>query len=373
MLIVFRAKKIEARATERVAKKALPVDQQHRRRQDLKIKVAVLGATGTVGREYLAFLKDHPWFQVVEVSGSSKIGRKLGDVFPDLPDGMGSLEIKESDPSKMKADLVFSPLPTNAAKEVERDFAESGFKVITDASPNRMEPDVPLIIPEVNPGHLKILKDMRSGFIVATPNCTTVGLAMTLKPIHDAFGVNRVVMTSFQALSGAGYPGVASLDIQDNVLPFIEGEEEKVAIETNKILGTLDRSQTKVSSATIEIFSSCNRVAVSDGHLESVYLETEKEMVDPDTEFESFVGLPQRLKLPSAPPHPIILRREENRPQPKLDRLAGKGMSTVVGRIRRGKDGKTLQYHLLTHNTIRGAAGGAVLTGELIAKQIGLH
>ncbi|HZW55872.1 MAG TPA: aspartate-semialdehyde dehydrogenase [Nitrososphaerales archaeon] len=338
------------------------------------IDVAVLGATGKVGLEYLEMLKEHPWFRVVDVTGNTKVGMKLGEVAPDLPTRLRSLEIKESSPSKIDADLVFSPLPTAVASETESKFAEAGFKVITDASPHRMDSDAPLIIPELNPEHLKLIESrLKSGkgFIVATPNCTTVGLAITLKPLDDSFGVRKVVMTSFQALSGAGYPGVPSLDIEDNVIPFISGEEEKVPAETNKLLGKQVGGK-EIKPSSIEIFCSCNRVAVIDGHLESVYLESERVIDNPRAVLETFIGEPQRLKLPSAPSQPIIVRDENDRPQPRLDRMAGNGMSTVVGRIRSGggRSGKkVLQYHLLTHNTIRGAAGGAILTAELLAKQ----
>jgi len=334
-----------------------------------RFDVAVLGATGKVGLEYLEMLKEHPWFRVTEATGNSKVGLKLGDLDPDLPASMRSIEIKDSDPSKIEADLVFSPLPTAVAKETETKFAENGFRVITDASPHRMDPDVPLLIPEINPDHLKLVEGRLKrnlGFILATPNCTTIGLAMSLKPLNDAFSVNKVVMTSFQALSGAGYPGVPSLDIEDNVIPYISGEEEKVPTETNKLLGKV--SKNSISPSIINIFCSCNRVAVIDGHLESVYLETADVIKDPAGVFESFSGVPQELKLPSAPKKPIVLKKEQDRPQPRLDRMEGKGMSTVVGRVRQSGQ-KTLQYHLLTHNTIRGAAGGAFLTAELLVKQ----
>lgn len=341
-----------------------------------KIEVAVLGATGKVGQEYLGMLKNHPWFRVVAATGSSKVGMKLGEVVPGLPSRLGSIEISESDPSKVEADLVFSPLPTSVARETETAFAKAGFRVITDASPHRMDKDVPLLIPEVNPGHLELVADRFSrkrdhGFIVATPNCTTIGLAMTLKPLSDAFGVRKVVMTSFQALSGAGYPGVASLDIQENVIPFIEGEEEKVAAETNKLLGTLTKEM-EFAPASIDVFCSCNRVAVIDGHLESVYLESKEPITNAKEVLESFSGLPQRMKLPSAPDKPIVVRDEKDRPQPRLDRMEGNGMTTVVGRLRQTGGKKTLQYLLLTHNTIRGAAGGAILTAELLARKFGL-
>jgi len=334
-----------------------------------RIDVAVLGATGKVGLEYLEMLKSHPWFRVVEATGNTKVGMKLGEIAPDLPIEMRSIEIKESEPSKIESNLVFSPLPTSVAKETEAKFAENGFKVVTDASPHRMDSDVPLIIPEINPDHLKLIEGRlkkKEGFIVATPNCTTIGLAITLKPLNDAYSLRKVVMTSFQALSGAGYPGVPSLDIQENVIPFVSGEEEKVSVETNKILGSLANG--KIRPTSIPVYCSCNRVAVIDGHLESVYLETKEDIKDPENVLSSFKGVPQDLKLPSAPKKPIVLRKEEDRPQPRLDRMEGNGMSTVVGRVRQsGK--KVLQYHLLTHNTIRGAAGGALLTAELLCKQ----
>jgi aspartate-semialdehyde dehydrogenase len=341
-----------------------------------KIEVAVLGATGRVGREYLNMLRSHPWFKVVEASGNTKIGEKLGDVVPNLPPEMASLKVKESDPSEIESRLIFSPLPTAVAGEVESRFAKAGFRVITDASPHRMDGDVPLMIPEINPDHLGLLSKHHSnrslGFIVATPNCTTIGLAMTLKPLNDAFDVKKVVMTSFQALSGAGYPGVPSLDIQDNVIPYIEGEEAKVAQETNKLLGRFSKESSRIEPASIDLYCSCNRVAVLDGHLESVYLESREEIKEAENVFENFKGVPQDLKLPSAPSKPILVTRENDRPQPRLDRMAGEGMSTVVGRVRQGSDRRSLQYHLLTHNTIRGAAGGAILTAELLCNQLDL-
>ena len=334
-----------------------------------RIDVAVLGATGKVGIEYLEMLKNHPWFRVVEATGNTKVGMKLEEVVSDLPTSMRSIEIKESDPSKIESRFVFSPLPTAVAKETESNFAQSGFKVITDASPHRMDTDVPLMIPEINPDHLKLIESRlkkKQGFIVATPNCTTIGLAITLKPLNDSYSVKKVVMTSFQALSGAGYPGVPSLDIQENVIPYISGEEEKVTQETNKLLGSY--SQDAIRPNSIDVYCSCNRVAVIDGHLESVYLESKDPITDPEGVLRSFRGVPQELKLPSAPKDPIIVMKENDRPQPRLDRMAGNGMTTVVGRVRQsGK--KVLQYHLLTHNTIRGAAGGAILTAELLCKQ----
>lgn len=316
-------------------------------------------------------LKDHPWFRVVNATGNTKVGMKLGEVAPELPSSMQSIEIKESDPSQLDADLVFSPLPTAVARETETKFAESGFKVITDASPHRMDQNVPLMIPEINPDHLELVErrlNKNEGFIIATPNCTTIGFAMSLKPLDDAFRVKKAIMTSFQALSGAGYPGVPSLDIEDNVIPYIPGEEEKVAAETNKLLGDVSGEKDRILPNSLDIYCSCNRVAVIDGHLESVYLETEEVIKEPEGVFDGFSGVPQKMDLPSAPKKPIVLRKEQDRPQPRLDRMEGNGMSTVVGRVRQPSQ-RILQYHLLTHNTIRGAAGGALLTAELLAKE----
>ena len=338
-----------------------------------KISVAVLGATGRVGREYVKILKNHPWFKLTEATGNTNVGKKIGDFIPDLPSDVSSIEIEESKPEKIQAELVFSPLPTLIAREIESDFAKAGFAIITDASPHRMDPDVPLLIPEVNPDHLGLIKASgKRGFIVATPNCTTVGLAMTLKPLDLSYKIRKVVMTSFQALSGAGYPGVPSLDIQGNVIPFIEGEEEKVAKETNKILGTFSNGSKEIRESSIEIYCSCNRVSVIDGHLESVYVEAKEKIEDPIRTFASFRSLPQELKLPSAPKNPIVVTLEKDRPQPRLDALESKGMSTIVGRLRQGKDKRKLQYSLLTHNTIKGAAGGAILSAELMCKELDL-
>jgi aspartate-semialdehyde dehydrogenase len=238
-----------------------------------------------------------------------------------------------------------------------------------------MDADVPLMIPEINPEHLKLLETQKKrgwkGSIATTPNCTGTGLSMVLKPLIDEFGARKAIVTTMQALSGAGFPGVPSLSIQENVIPYIKNEEEKVAAEAKKILGTYANGEIKPSPLTMGI--SCNRVAVIDGHMETLYAEFAGEIDPKDAEksLERFKGAPQRLKLPTAPEQPIIVRSENDRPQPRLDRMAGSvpGMSVVVGRVRKGIDGKSLQLTLLSHNTIRGAAGTAILTAELMERE----
>ncbi|MEM2696782.1 MAG: aspartate-semialdehyde dehydrogenase, partial [Nitrososphaerota archaeon] len=273
-------------------------------------------------------------------------------------------------------DLVLSALPSEAAREIEKQFVENGYPVVSEASAHRMEPDVPLIIPEVNPDHLELInmqkkKRRDGGFIVTTPNCTAVGLIMSLKPLLDNFGIRKVVVATYQAITGAGFPGVPSYSILGNIIPYIKNEEEKVSQETKKILGRLENGRIKYAEFPVE--ASCARVPTIDGHLEAVYIETEKTFdLDSVVEgFRNFKGEPQTLGLPSAPSEPIILTDLEDRPQPRLDVMAGSvpGMSIVIGRIRRGESENSLKYFVLSHNRIRGAAGIAVLTAELIYKK----
>jgi aspartate-semialdehyde dehydrogenase len=265
-------------------------------------------------------------------------------------------------------DFVFSALPGDLAGSVEAEFAAL-YPVFSKASAHRMDNDVPLIIPEVNPDHaalIPIQKKARGwkGFISTDPNCSTIQLAMTLKPLMK-FGLRQVVVSTMQALSGAGYPGVASLDIIDNVVPFISKEEDKLECEPLKILGTFDGN--RVCNADFVLSASCNRVNVKDGHLESVFVKLgDNPTVDEIEEaFRKFKGEPQKLKLPSAPENPIVVRKEPNRPQPRIDRNEGKGMSVVVGRIRKDPI-MTIKYMCVGHNTIRGAAGGGILSAELM-------
>jgi aspartate-semialdehyde dehydrogenase len=268
-------------------------------------------------------------------------------------------------------DIIFSSLPGDIAGPVEAEFAAM-YPVFSKASAHRMEKDVPLIIPEVNPEHAALIpiqqkKRNWKGFISTDSNCSTIQLVITLKPLMD-FGLKQVIVSTMQALSGAGYPGVASLDIIDNVIPFIPKEEEKMESEALKILGTFNGNA--VQNAAFQLSASCNRVHVKDGHLESVFVKLDNNPTSEEVEeaFKSFTGEPQKLKLPSAPEHPIVVRKEPNRPQPRYDRDEGKGMSVVVGRIRKDPI-MTVKYLCLGHNTIRGGAGAGILSAEfMVAK-----
>lgn len=345
-----------------------------------KLNVAVLAATGMVGQRYVSMLSGHPYFRVATVTGQSSVGKKYGQVVSS-----GALPISEEamnlpvEPTSLEAlgdaDLVFSPLPTEAAESLEPKLVRAGYNVITDASPHRMDRLVPLMVPEVNPSHLTLVKRQKEkgwkGSLVATPNCTAAGLALVLKPIHESLGLKRVLVSTMQAVSGAGYPGVPSLDILDNVIPYIKDEEEKVETEPLKMLGNVEGSG--VTPARFRISAMVHRVATTDGHLESMYLETEDRFEPSKVAglLARFRGEPQKLGLPSAPAEPIIVTKDDARPQPRLDRFAGTvpGMSVVVGRIRKGLDSKSGRLTLLSHNTIRGAAGSTILTAELIYRK----
>ena len=346
-----------------------------------RLRVAVLAATGMVGQRYASMLSNHPYFRLTAVTGQTSVGKKYGSVLSSsvLPFSteVQGLEVKPTVAGGIgDVDIVFSPLPTEAARTLEPKLCMAGYNVVTDASPHRMDRYVPLIVPEVNPSHLSLVTEQRrgerwKGSLVATPNCTAAGLALVLKPLQDTFGLKKVVVSTMQALSGAGYPGVASLDIIDNVIPYIKDEEEKVETEPLKMLGTL--TEGGVSPAPFDISAMVHRVATTDGHMESLYVETE-EPFEPSKVADalaSFRGEPQALGLPTAPAEPIIVTREEARPQPRLDRDAGTvpGMSVVVGRIRRGIDSNSGRLTLLSHNTIRGAAGSTILTAELMYKK----
>jgi aspartate-semialdehyde dehydrogenase len=344
-----------------------------------RLKVAVLAATGMVGQRYVSMLSNHPYFELTAVAGQSSVGKKYAEAVPStglqIPEEAKMLPVRPTKPEALgDIDLVFAPLPTDVAKTLEPKLARAGYKVITDASPHRMDRDVPLIVPEVNPSHLNLVERQRRrwrGFIVATPNCTAAGLTVVLKPIHDSLRLRRVIVSTLQAVSGAGYPGVPSLDILDNVIPYIKDEEEKVETEPLKMLGELTAEGVK--PAEFEMSAMVHRVGTTDGHLESLYLETEKEFRPEEVSkiLADFRGEPQKFGLPTAPDEPIIVTEEEGRPQPKLDRFAGTvpGMSVVVGRVRKGLDSKSGRLTLLSHNTIRGAAGSTILTAELMYRK----
>jgi aspartate-semialdehyde dehydrogenase len=330
-------------------------------------------------------LRDHPSIRLEVLMGGESAGKKYGEaarwLFSEpMGDEFAHKTVKAAKPESARGcDIVFSALPSEVAKEIEPDFAEAGFSVVSEASAHRMDSDVPLMIPEVNSEHLSLLETQRrtrgwKGAIVTTPNCTVTGLAIVMKPLVEGFGAEKAIVTTMQALSGAGFPGVPSLLIVDNILPYIKNEEEKVAKEAMKILGRArtDGRTTVIEPREIPMGVSCNRVQVIDGHTETLYCEFPK-AVEPSEvvrRFERFRGPPQKLRLPTAPAQPIIVRRENDRPQPRLDRMSGSvpGMSVVVGRVRNGIDARSLMLTLLSHNTIRGAAGNAILTAELMQR-----
>jgi aspartate-semialdehyde dehydrogenase len=342
-----------------------------------KRRVGILGATGTVGQRLIQMLRQHPFFEVTALAASDRSeGKRFAEVCSwklpsEMPEAVKEIKVYGCKPP-LDCDLVIASLPSDIAVEAENAFAAAGYPVISNSSAFRMAEDVPLIVPEINPDHLEMIQEQQRnrnygrGFMITNPNCTTIGLVMALAPLQRRFGLEAVMMTSMQAISGAGYPGVASMDILDNVMPFIGGEEEKCEVEPQKILGRLVGS--RVEAAPFKVSAQCNRVPVQDGHLESVRVKlgreaTVEELIEA---FESFRGLPQELKLPTAPERPLIVRREKDRPQTRLDRDAENGMATVIGRINQDT---IFDYKLtlISHNTIRGAAGAALLNAELLA------
>jgi aspartate-semialdehyde dehydrogenase len=343
-----------------------------------KLEVGILGATGMVGQRFVSLLEHHPWFEVRWLAASE---RSAGKTYAEacswrlresLPKAAGELPVEECRPGHAPQ-LLFASLDSKVAGEVEKEFALAGHVVVSNSSNHRMEPDVPLLIPEVNPDHLALVRTQRKqrgwkGMIVTNPNCTTVGLVMSLAPLAKAFGLEKVLMTSMQAVSGAGYPGVPTLDILGNVIPFISGEEEKVERETRKLLGKL--AEGRVHSGEFAVSAQCNRVLVEDGHTESisVALRTRVSRADLIEVWSKFRALPQERALPSAPKHPIVVREERDRPQPKFDVNIEKGMATVIGRVRECPV-LHFKYTALSHNTIRGAAGAALLNAELMKSE----
>jgi aspartate-semialdehyde dehydrogenase len=351
-----------------------------------KIKVGILGATGAVGQRFVQLLADHPWFEIAALTASERSAGKTYAVACQwllrggMPGEVAAMELLPTEASAIPGEvrLLFSALPGSSAGPVEESLAAAGFGVCSNASAHRPDPDVPLLIPDVNPDHTLLIPTQQarrgwSGFIVTNPNCSSTHLVCALKPLQDAFGLAAVSVVTMQAISGAGYPGVASLDILDNVIPYIPGEEEKIESEPRKLLGTLvtdaDGSRS-VAMAEFKVSAQANRVAVRNGHLEavSVKLARTAELDDVAAALAGYAGEPQRLNLPSAPYPAIILHSAPDRPQPRLDRLAGGGMPTHVGRLR---SDPILDYKFLVlgHNTIRGAAGGAILNAELLCAQ----
>ncbi len=341
-----------------------------------KFRVGILGATGMVGQRFIQLLENHPQFEVTALAASDRSQGKSFEeactwrLAGEMPAFVKSMTVAPPQPP-LDCELIFSSLPGDIARESEGAFARAGFPVISNSSAFRMDRDVPLLIPEVNHDHLALLDGQRKnhagqqGFIVTNPNCSTIMLALALAPLHTKFGVSSVVATTMQALSGAGYPGVASLAISDNVLPFIDGEEEKIEQETLKILGKF--KGTGIEDAPLTVSAQCHRVNVTDGHLAAVRVKLLRlaPIEDVSAALASFTALPQELHLHSAPDCPIIVREEPDRPQPRLDRDAGKGMSVTIGRL---QPDNVLDYRFvaLSHNTIRGAAGAAILNAELL-------
>jgi len=340
-----------------------------------KIPVGILGATGVVGQRFIQMLEHHPWFEVAWLAASD---RSEGKVYAEaarwrlktaIPAAVAKMLVSPATPDGAPK-VIFAALDSAIAAELEPRFANAGCAVVSNSSALRMQEDVPLVIPEVNAGHIKLIdiqgwRKKSGGYVVTNPNCSAIGLVLALAPIHQRFGLDTVMAVTMQAISGAGYPGVASLDILGNVIPFIKNEEEKMEEETKKLLGQVNGS--KVIPGAFAMSAQCNRVAVEDGHTESISIRLKKK-AKPEEIIESWKAYraePQELKLPSAPERPVVYLEANDRPQPRFDIDMGAGMTTVVGRLRPCSvlDWK---FTVLSHNTIRGAAGAALLNAELL-------
>ncbi len=342
-----------------------------------KIQVGILGATGMVGQHFVRFLENHPWFELVWLGASDRsAGKKYRDAAQwhlggETPAYVADVVVDECKPGKAPK-LVFSATDASVATEIEQAFAQSGHAVVSNSRNHRMEPDVPLLVPEINPDHLKLIPIQQAkrgwkGHVVTNPNCSTVVLTMGLAPLKP-FGIKRVIATTMQAISGAGYPGVPSMDIVGNVIPYIGGEEEKMQQETQKILGDFDGG--RIADLAAKVSAHCNRVAVVDGHTVTVSVEFASKVTEAELlrAFDGFSSVPQQRALPSAPPRPVIYMHQANRPQPRKDVEREHGMAVFVGRLRHCP---ALDYKFVAmgHNTIRGAAGAAVLNAELMASE----
>jgi len=354
-----------------------PSEQKRVRSVKKKWRAGVLGATGIVGQRLVKLLSEHPWFELTEVAASERSsGRTYAEAVrwhlgTSIPAVARDLVVKGVEPV-LNCDFVFSALDSSVAGPVEEDFAHAGYPVVSNSRNHRMDADVPLLIPEVNASHLDAIPAQQrnrgydTGFIVTNPNCSTAGLVLVLKPLADAFGLERIFVVTLQAISGAGYPGVASMDIQGNVVPFISGEEEKMEAEPQKLLGQWDG--TRFIEAGLGISAHCNRVPVLDGHLECVSLGLKKiaSLDEVREALQTFEVDEELASLPTALRHPVVVVEEENRPQPRRDVEAGDGMAAVVGRIRECPL-HDVKLTLLSHNLVRGAAGAALLNAELLA------
>ncbi len=340
------------------------------------IKVGILGATGNVGQRFIQQLAGHPWFEITALAASERSAGKPYEqvakwrLDTDLPEEVKGLTVVPTRPEAVDADIVFSALPAEEAIKIEADFAKAGFIVSSNASSYRMEKDIPLVIPEVNPEHLGLIdiqkkKRKWDGAIVTNPNCSTIMMVVTLKPLMK-FGLENIHVSTMQAVSGAGYEGVPSMAITDNVIPYIGSEEGKMETESLKLLGDFDGKQVK--DAPFWVSAACHRVGVLDGHTMSVWARFNKK-VTPEKIKDAMLKFDPKLSdLPTSPKKAIIVREEPDRPQPRMDRNQGNGMSISVGRIRAGK-ADSIQYVCMGHNTIRGAAGASVLNAELLKKK----
>ena len=343
-----------------------------------KIPVGILGATGIVGQRFVQMVEHHPWFEVAWLAASDRSeGRLYGEAArwklkTPIPARVAGMRISPAKPDGAPK-LIFAALDASIAAELEPLFADSGCAVITNSSALRMQRDVPLVIPEVNPDHIKLLecqswRKKSGGFVVTNPNCSAIGLVLALCPLHQSFGIETVMAVTMQAISGAGYPGVASMDILGNVIPYIPKEEEKMEEETRKLLGKLNGAG--IVPAAFAMSAQCNRVAVEDGHTESISIKLHQkarpeEIIDA---WNNFRSVPQALKLPSAPAEPVRYVGATDRPQPRFDVESGNGMTTTVGRLR-PCGVLDWKFTVLSHNTIRGAAGAALLNAELLKAQ----
>jgi aspartate-semialdehyde dehydrogenase len=352
-------------------------EQLQVKRSQNKCKAGVLGATGIVGQRLVRYLANHPWFALTEVAASERSSGKTyheavrWHLDTPIPPCAKNLVVKGLEP-QLDCDFVFSALDSSVAGEAEETFAREGYPVVSNSKNHRMDPDVPLLIPEVNAAHIEAITLQRknrgytTGFIVTNPNCSTAGLVLVLKPLADAFGLEKIFVVTMQAVSGAGYPGVASLDIHGNVVPYISGEEEKMQSEPQKLLGKWDGA--RFIEAGLGISAHCNRVPVLDGHTECVSVSLKKIASLPEVRevLCNFEVSPELASLPSAVRHPVVVLDEQDRPQPRRDVDSGEGMAAVVGRVRECPL-LDVKLTLLSHNLVRGAAGAALLNAELLA------
>lgn len=345
-----------------------------------KIPVGILAATGAVGQRFVSLLVEHPWFEITAVTGSPRtVGRPYGEgvnwlLDGDVPAKIAQLIVQPTEPN-LDVPVVFSALPSDEARELEPKFAAAGYKVLTNASPFRMDPYVPLLIPEVNPDHAQLIPHQQkaydwSGWIVANANCSTTSIVLPMNILHQTYGLDTAVVVTMQAISGAGYPGVPSLAIMDNIIPYIGGEDGKLESEPRKLCGRFDAETGQIEMADFVVSAQANRVPVIDGHLGSVSVKlknpaTAVEVIDL---FQNWQPPSWYQELPSAPQRVLVYRPEDDRPQPRLDRDSGDGLAWTVGRVR-ACPVNDVRFLAITHNTLRGAASGSVLNAELLVQQ----